>query len=985
MRRFSAGRVRLRAVALVAGLLFAIARPVAAIDAATPLAGYSLASWTQKDGIGSSLIWSLALDKVGYLWVGTDGGLLRFDGVRFVSWETFASLPNPRASVRTLLAAKDGTLWFGFGEPGGIGTLRGTSVRLYGTADGLPDGIVMSLAEDASGTIWAAGRFGIYRFSDQRWHRAGDGLPPGVINAIFFDRHESLLAATAAGVYRRMAADATFQPFGDYTDLARSLAWDADARLWTTDAIVGFRPVQSSGAFSGVIQGRGSRLMRDSRGNLWVGTGGQGLWRYQAFPDGRHRLLERTSTATGLSDDGITDLLEDRDGNIWVATRDGLNRLTPHKMTPITDLGLASAVEATRDGRVFVGTADTVVVFPNGRIDSRLPPIRVPSPPLAAMHADEEGTLWMATASQLMRLAGSQVEPLPIRGGPIDDITDITSDGRGGLWIHDSVHGLWRWQNGHVTPAPLPEAIKKAPLLASHTDRHGRAWFSFEGNHVAAVDASGTVQMFGERDGLQSGPYRALHEDRAGALWFGGNALTRFSDGAFVTLSAFPFGTPQLVTGLVDDDEGALWVAINAAGIIRVPGDELKRAVGDPRYVPRFNAYDKVDGSAGTSRWFGSRAAVRSADGALWFVAGRGVTVVDATRLNDAVRSPERVRIEGAVVDGQPLPAAAPVELPPGTARVEIDYTVLNLTSPHRTRFRHRLDGFDADWVDAGARYSASYTNLAPGDYVFRVMAAGAEGTFTDPPAAWRFAIRPMFYQRWWFAIACAAVAFAGVTTAWRLHVRRVRKEFGLLLGERARLSREVHDTLLQSMFGFALECDALREAMPRSEERLRERLKNIRRQIEADMREARQSIWNLRSPRLESGGLAAALEGFAKQAFEAAGIAFTFAVIGTPRPTAPDVEEHLMRIGREAISNAARHSHAGAVNVTLSYEDGGVTLKVADDGQGFTPGDPALAAEHFGLTTMKERAQSVGGTLDVETHAGRGTIVTAAMPLGHA
>ena len=320
-------------------------------------------------------------------------------------------------------------------------------------------------------------------------------------------------------------------------------------------------------------------------------------------------------------------------------------------------------------------------------------------------------------------------------------------------------------------------------------------------------------------------------------------------------------------------------------------------------------------------------------------------------------------------------------ELPPRTARVEIDYTVLNLTSPHKTRFRYRLDGFDSDWIDAGARYSASYTNLAPREYVFRVMAAGAEGAFTDPATEWRFVIRPMFYQTWWFATAGVVGLFVTVGAAWRLHVRRVRKEFGMLLGERARLSREVHDTLLQSMFGFALEIDALGAAVPASEPGMRDRLKSLRRQVEADIREARQSILNLRSPRLESEGLAAAIETFAKQTLESAGIGLTYQLFGTPRAATPAAEEQLMRIGREAIANAARHSKAAAVNVTLAYNENRVTLTVADNGRGFIP-DPSAPTEHFGLTTMRERAQSVGGTFAVDSRAGRGTIVTAAIPL---
>ena len=977
MRRFVSALV-LSLMALLA------ATPGGAADGVpSPLGGYSLTSWAQKDGISSPLIWALTQDRVGYLWLGTDAGILRFDGVRFVPWDELAPIPNPRASVRALCATRDGALWFGIGEPGGIGVLRNGAVRMYRDTDGLPAGVVMALVESPDGVLWAVGRFGAFRLVRDRWERSDDGLPPGMVNALVIDPDGALYAATADGVFIRAARAARFTKVGESSEPARDVTRGHGNRLWVTDPIIGFRDAISGRALALDAQrARGSRLKYDSRGNLWVGTGGQGLWRFQHHVAGEVRRFERASTTTGLSDDGVTDLHEDREGNIWVATRDGLNRLTPHKMMPIMGLGTVSAVDATADGRVWVGTADSVVAFAQRSLTALAPPIEIPNPPLAAMHADGRGTLWVATAGALLRIVNGRREVVPLKGAALHDLTDIASDGSGGLWLHDGAAGLWRWRRGLLEPAPIPAALQPVPLLASYTDRDGGAWFAYQNGRVARIDQSGGVQVFGAEEGLSAGPYRSIHQDPAGTIWFGGNrGLSRFQHGTFRTLPGLSNLPPLPITGIADDQDGHLWLAMEGAGLVRLSGHEIARALADPSHRLSYRAYDKADGSAGTSRWFGSRAAVRAGDGRLWFVAGRGVTVVDPDALKDEALPVAAVRIESALVDGRRVAPGSTQVLPPRTARLQVDYTVLNLTSPLKTGFRHKLEGFDADWIDAGTAHSASYTNLPPRGYVFRVMATGADGTFGEPAAEWRFRIQPTFYQTWWFVGLGLTAIGASIALSWRVHALRVRRQFALLLGERARLSREVHDTLLQSMFGFALQVDALGAAVPTSAPELRGKLANLRHQVEEDIREARQSIWNLRSPRLAVRDLAGTLRDAAALAAGSAGIRPVIDVTGVPRRATPHVEEQLLRIGREAMSNVLRHAQAHEMRVLLHYNASSITLQIVDDGSGFESSGRPVPMGHFGLTTMRERAESAGGTLAIDSRVGAGTTVTAVIP----
>ena len=369
-----------RALLAILALGFVLAAGAPSRSTAADLRGvltdYTITSWSQREGLPSGNVWALAQDHEGYLWVGSDGGLLRFDGVRFTPWETNAVTPGQKP-VRALHVARDGSVWVGYGNAGGIARIRADKTRAYGEADGVPGAAIMVMIEDVAGTIWAGGEKGLFSFADERWTHSGaaQGLPEAAVYSAYVDRNGRFYVGTATGIFRRYPNEQRFTQIEiidadteepteaglvgrfqrSFTEDAsgrvpatvggfpRSFVEDAAGRVLVNDWIAGFHVVGAAHlAFDLEERGRGYRLLLDRRQNLWVGTIGQGLWRVRPRrPTGYQ--TERASSLTGLLSDGVGALLEDKDGNIWAGTTEGLSRLTPRRVASSPIRGWSSA------------------------------------------------------------------------------------------------------------------------------------------------------------------------------------------------------------------------------------------------------------------------------------------------------------------------------------------------------------------------------------------------------------------------------------------------------------------------------------------------------------------------------------------------------------------------------------------------------------------------------------------------------------------
>jgi signal transduction histidine kinase/ligand-binding sensor domain-containing protein len=958
--------------------------PVRAVDLRDVLTDYTLTTWTRKDGLAGP-VWAIAQDANGFLWVGTDTALVRFDGVRFVTWEGLGGQPLPRLPIRALYVAPTGTLWVGFGGAGGLARIDNRTVTTYVSAEGTDAmGVVTAIVEDESGTIWASSATGLQRRTDRGWERLGthDGLPDeGAVNA-FVDRGGALWVSTPDGLYRRdKTSEGAFTKIEPSYDPLRTLAFsqDASGRIWATDSVTGFRALGDGPPLTGNDAGRGYRLIHDRDGNLWVATIGQGLWR-ASFKSATHDqlLVERTTVLSGLSSDAVRTVFEDRDGNIWAGTTDGVDRLVPHRVTPWANLGVVNSIDSTTDGRVWAGTVDGLIPFKHDETGWHPSDVRVPVRGAIAVRGAANGVLWVATATALYRVAGDSAEQIPAPRAPHALTIDaLAADAAGEAWVVTSGGEILRTDGGVLRARDQVPELRSVRTNAALVDRRGQLWVAFAGNRIGVVGSPGQFRAFSEA-GIGSGPHYDLYEDSSGAIWISGtDGLSRFTGEKFEFVgraNGLPAGG---VYSIAQDERNDLWLS-TAAGIIRLVRDEFVRAVKSPQYVMRMHIYDTSDGLAGYPVTLGDRNAVRAPDGTLWFVTSRGISVANPRTLGGQRQTPlvaiDEARADDMRVEGN--------ELRPGTSKLEVYYTAPELTSPLKTRFRYRLEGYDADWVDAGTRREALYTNLSPRVYTFRVSVSQDDGRWSETEATWSFVLHPRFYQTWWFYVAIA-LTLAGVTWgAWEIRVRQLRRQFALVLGERVRLSRELHDTLLQSLVGVALEFDAVSKALETSPAAARQRVIKIREQVEDYIREARRSIWSLRSPALQTGDLIEALRDSATRAIADHEVTWSLEQTGERRRISSDIEHQLLRIGQEALLNAARHSGATSIVIRLRYEPETIVLSVTDNGRGFdAPKAQEQTTDHYGLTTMHERAQQAGGRLTITSAAGSGTTVEAVVP----
>jgi signal transduction histidine kinase/ligand-binding sensor domain-containing protein len=969
--------LRISAIALA---LAVIAAPVRAWARPT----YALTAWTTEKGLPPGDIVTMAEDRAGDLWLGMSTGLVRFDGAQFASWSASGER-LPGTQVTALIGAGDGGLWVGFGDAGGVARVRdGRILHYYAADDGLPKCIVTAMLEDRHGAIWAGCQRGLAMFDGHQWQFVGAdrSLPAGAsISALYEDRRGVLWVAAATGVYRRRVNQDAFEQVDRTATYAQSLTDDDGGALWVADSHrIARRLDRPEPLVLGAdvrLPSAGWRILHDQRDAIWIAALGSGLLRLDR--DGASRKVERISYESMITGSPRA-LFEDHENNIWVSMRGGgLLRVSESAVaTGVALDGLTNdgvrAMATAPDGSIWVATGHSLNRF-SGAARSVYS-----LPQTLALHVDRQGTLWAVTAEALGKFVDGRLQPMPLPSDVrIERAAALTTDFSSNVWLCTLEQGMYVSSHGVFTPLAGSPEVAGRGCSYTFTDARGRVWIGFARGGAAYFD--GQLHLLGEKDGLAAGGVLVIAEDAGGDIWFGTTTgVSRFSGGRFATVAMDESLSGKLISALVGDSEGQMWLgAYSGAAIVKFSRRDFDGFSDRLRRELQYSVYDASDGLQGSTHWASRPSLARDKDGRLWFATGTGIVIIDPRR-PPSVRRPGAPRVERIMTDGRTLDLSAPMTLPHASS-ITVAYSAVSLSSGSKIRFRYALEGLTNGWIEAGAARTASFEHLPAGRYRFRV-AATTDGTWIERDAAWDFIVRSPFYQTIWFYAMLSALALLAAWAYWQLRLRAIRNQFALVVAERARVGREIHDTLLQSLGAVGVELEVVASQLRSTEAPASAALTRLRRDVSRCIREARESIWELRTSRLEMRDLAAALEDLADDVGTARAVEVDVEAHGRPRHESPEADEQLLRIAQEAIGNAVRHGRPKRVQVSLDYQRDTVSLRVADDGCGFVASEHRPDGEHWGLTTMKERAERIGGRLTITSGPGLGTVVETVVPM---
>jgi signal transduction histidine kinase/ligand-binding sensor domain-containing protein len=1010
---------------LLAGMLLAWGSGAYALDSALDVSQYAHTAWKVRDGFVKGAIFSIAQTPDGYLWLGTEFGLFRFDGVRAVPWQPPADEQLPDIFIEHLLVGRDGTLW--------IGTRRGLASWKEGKLTNYPElaGLsIQALLEDHEGTVWigvsglSAGKLCASKGPTIQCYGAGQ-LGQSV-SALYEDHKDNLWVSAATGLWRWAPGPPEQYAFPRGVVHAASLIEDDNGALLMSTTYKGLKQLVGGKIKNYTLPGISGPfnpgvILRSRDGALWIGSFQGLLHLHQGRVDG-------FKASDGLSTDFVSPIFEDREGNLWVGTQDGLDRFREVAVPTISrNQGLSNSaawsVQASADGSIWIGTADGLNRWENGRVTlyrSRKPLVQSRqgnerdlsvsgtvkeiansglTGDIQSLGQDARGRLWASTIDGVFYFEGGRFVRIP--GVPGGFTFSIAGDGNGDVWISNSERGLFHWTEGSAVQR-IPWSWfgeKRAMALVPDRLQGGGLWLGFsEGGGIAHLKDGQVRASYKAADGLGNDHVTGLRVGSGGAVWASTEGgLSRIEDGHIATLTSKNSLPCDAVHWSVEDDDHAVWLYM-PCGLVRIARSELDAWVSDPKRTIQTTVLDISDGARSPAIAGGYPPTVtKSPDGRIWFLPRDGVSVIDPRHL-PFNKLPPPVHIEQITADHKTYwqnwsgdASSSLPKLPPLVRDLAIDYTALSLVVPEKVRFRYKLEGLDREWQDAGTRRQAFYTNLSPRKYRFRVMACNNSGVWNEKGAFLDFSVAPAYYQTTWFRLSCVAAFLALLWALYELRLRQLAREFNAGLearvNERTRIARELHDSLLQGFQGLMFRLQAVRNMLPGRPAEASEALDIALERGDKAIAEGRDTVADLRQPVMDDGDIAQALtalgEELAAQSDNGTAPCVRVLLEGKQRELNPILRDEIYRIAREALRNAFRHARAQKIEAEITYSDSEFLLHVRDDGGGI---DPAVAnqgarAGHWGLPGMRERAKRFGGKLEVWSEHGAGTEIELSVP----
>lgn len=972
-------------------------------------AQYRFDSWTTENGLPNNWVMAIRQTRDGYLWIATLDGLARFDGVRFRIFNKVNTpgITSNKFSYRGLWEDRSGNLWIATVDGGAIRYHDGVFTSLT-TRDGLPDNHVVRIDEDSVGTIWIITASGIAQWKDRHLLNADESG-----NAYFTKPKNTWADVGALGLWRWTTGGWERFAYGEWAklplppdlhDLEKlkivALSEDDQRGLWYSlqnrphdyyRAIEGHLTV-----FHGVPWGLSTQFCcQDREGRLWMSThyGTVGFWKNDRF-----------TLVPGIATSNLLQVLEDREGNLWIATLDhGLYRLKKQVITMIRRPGslepnLIGPMIEDRSGVVWVRSGGFSrledgqfrTFYRQGHSHASWDWANW----FSTLYEDRDGSLWAGTwDGSIVRFRdGHFYEEATLSSQIKGRLYGILRDHAGDLWFGGD-QGVYRLQKDRITHFDLQNILRNSTVGVMCVDREGTLWIGTRSGLLRY--SNGT---FAPVEGLQGSYITALYEDGAGILWVG-----TYDDG-LIRLARGPNGmqltrytTEQGLFNnrayqILEDDLGYLWMSCDL-GLHRVRKQELNDLAAGRLAEVTSTHFGPGDGLSGECNSEAQPMAFKARDGRLWFATQDGIAVVDPSAIPVSPRAPP-VIIEDCLVDGQPVNCRSGMQMKPGQENLEINYTALSFIKSDQIRFRYRLEGLDRGWVETGTRRSANYSHPPPGRYIFHVIAASSDGVWNLAGKSLPVVVLPAFYQTWWFLAVVLTSAVGAIVLAWHYRISQLKRAHATQQAfsreliasqeaERKRIAAELHDSLGQRLVIIKnLALLSLNNGTSSGADRAS--MEEVSSEASQALSEVREISYDLRPYQLDQLGLTKAIDAIVNKAAGATAIAFKAEIDEIDDVFPKDSEINFYRIVQESINNLMKHSQATQASVAIRCTPVEVLLSIHDNGRGFIPGasEAGRTTGGFGLIGISERAQLLGGDLVIQSAPGQGTTLNIRIPL---
>jgi ligand-binding sensor domain-containing protein/signal transduction histidine kinase len=960
-----------------------------ALDRTQPAAGYIRTGFTVEDGLPSNVVNAIFQTQNGFLWIGTDAGLARFNGRHFTMIDFRGPLSAAPDVVRALAEGPDGDLWVGtdFGLvhiPSTAPDDSNSSPSTFYHQDGKRDEIT-NLKYCHDGALWVGTNDGLFRFNRGRFVF----VLPGNVTQIEEAPDGHLLVVTD----------------------------------WKFVELDGSRIVEHPGLAVrlGIRDGAFIHVLRDHTGATWI-CPRKGLFRLSGNSVYRYHPYNP-------SNEGVLSLSEDRQGDVWMFTRAGLFRCTPTGLEPLA-LGISvRSLFSDRDGNLWAGTnGEGLVQFKDRPIRMFTTADGLPNNIPMTVLARHDGSLWVGNnCGGLSWYDGRRFQTYNEKNGLLNScVWALAEDSNNNLWIGTWGGGLFRFQQGHFTHYSIAQGLPADIVRSIIVARDGSLWIATPDGLSHMVN--GRFRNYTTADGLSSNSVEAVYQDRHGVIWAGtSRGIARMTGDRFA-----PVRSPQEIfapryIGLGEVPSGDLYAFSAPKGLSRVEGNQLvgvnsdldvmsiadfehrdlwfssgngifRLAASSVRPTAQqggepldYLSVGRADGLSSNQCSVGAPNMAITRDGRLWVATVQGLALIDLRRLPRTNRKPS-IFMDEVTMEQKKQPVHRELVLPPGTHHLELKFDSIEFTSPEKIRFQYRLEGVDGVWLDADTTRTAVYTSIPVGTHSFHIRACNRDGVWDRAGTVYKVSQLPYYYQTNWFRLLAFLAVTSLITAIYFLRLHQIALQFNRVLearlSERTRIARELHDTLLQSFQGLLLHFQRARNLLP---DRTPEAIQTLNKALDGAERaivEGRDAIHDLRSPAPAAKVLAQEIAAFGEELIvkdtrEMQPMQFRMVIEGSAHALHPNAHIQVFRIAREAMRNAFSHSQGRLIETEIAYTDNLFRLRIRDDGKGIDSDLRGRAEEigHWGLRGMRERAESLGGEFEVWSEPGAGTEIELRVP----